>query len=173
MDWVGVVIDILTISMLAAFVPGRIAEKKGYSFGWFWLFGVFFFIIVLPVSIILPPRRTAKSQTRYQPNMTGDWEPITAAELGLLIDEAVRVLSDQQRELFESIRVALRPCPIEREGKLESVYVLGEFGGQVLFYEDVEEGFEFARLDADGVIREYFSNQFELRTVLQELIDYG
>jgi len=48
---------------------------------------------------------------------------------------------------------------------------VAKFKGRVIFYEDVEEGFEITRIDESGLIKEYGVNQFELRHVVNQLLN--
>ncbi len=40
---------------ILGFIPGKIAQKKGHSFGSWWLFGALLFIIALPMALLLTP----------------------------------------------------------------------------------------------------------------------
>lgn len=94
------------------------------------------------------------------------WQPITANELESLIDRQLQDCTPEQQELFRRFRVPLRPTPIERYGQLESVFVAARRGGEVMYYEDVEDGFNFSPLTPDGRIAEHRCNQDELRYAL-------
>lgn len=59
--------------------------------------------------------------------------------------------------------------PIHRLGRLEQVLVVASYGSGVIYYEDVEQGFEWAVPGADGAIPAPGCNQFELRQVLARL----
>jgi hypothetical protein len=41
----------LLLGLGLGFIPANIAKKKGYSFGWFYVFGVLFFIVALIVAL--------------------------------------------------------------------------------------------------------------------------
>lgn len=79
------------------------------------------------------------------------WRPITADELQSLIDEQLLECTDAQRKLFEHYRVPLCSAPIERNGQLESVFIVAQRDNEVMYYEDFEEGFNFSPLTADGL----------------------
>jgi hypothetical protein len=83
-----------------------------------------------------------------------------------LIEEQLRDCSDAQREIFERYRVPLRPTPLERHGQIESVFVVAQRGNEVMYYEDVEEGFNFSTLSPDGRIAQHWCNQDELMHAL-------
>ena len=50
-----------------AFIPATIARNKGYSFGGFWVFGFFFFIIALIVALCLEDKRSQQYRQYQQP----------------------------------------------------------------------------------------------------------
>ena len=61
-------VSLLIVAGLA-FIPANIAKKKGYSFGGFWVFGFFFFLIALIVSLCLnyKPEFDPNYQYQYAP----------------------------------------------------------------------------------------------------------
>lgn len=94
------------------------------------------------------------------------WQPITADEMQSLIDEQLLECTDKQRIIFAQYRVPLRPTPLMRYGQLEEVFVVAQRGDEVMYYEDVEDGFNFSPLTADGKIAEHWCNQDELKYAL-------
>lgn len=46
---------LLFLAAILGFVPAIIANRKGLSFGRWWLFGALFFILALPLSIMASP----------------------------------------------------------------------------------------------------------------------
>lgn len=98
-----------------------------------------------------------------------NWEPITQTELEREIEIQLAELSSEQQAFFQSIRAPLRAVPIVRWGELEKVFVVAELKEVLVFYEDIEEGFEIATLNESGIISEYGSNQFKLLHVVNQL----
>jgi hypothetical protein len=90
-------------------------------------------------------------------------------ELSSLLEAQLRLCTPEEQELFGRIRVPLLKTPIHRLGALEEVFVVAECCGGVIYYEDVEEGFEFSVLGPDGAIPVQGCNQFELGHVLRQL----
>lgn len=101
------------------------------------------------------------------------WKPTDADELRGLVAAQLSECSEDQRRLFNSHSVEFYPVPIRRTGSTEQVFVIAEFGDRVLYYEDIEEGFELASLDSHGAVPSQGSNQFELRQVLAQLIAHS
>lgn len=56
----------LLITVGCAMLAGNIAEKKGYSFAAFAVFGVFLSVIALIVAAVLPDKNAEASQSKAQ-----------------------------------------------------------------------------------------------------------
>jgi hypothetical protein len=94
------------------------------------------------------------------------WHPITAEEMLSVIDRELQDCTLEQRRVLDRYRVALRPTLIERYGKLGSVFVVAQRGEEVMYWEDIEEGFNVSRLTPDGQIAEHGFEQDKLRHAL-------
>jgi hypothetical protein len=99
---------------------------------------------------------------------SGSWKPVTAQELDRIISDGLLSCSANERAVFESHKVMPYSVPIVRLGKVETAFVIAEFGEHVLYYEDVEEGFEMTGLDAAGRIPIQGCNQYSLQMALQQ-----
>jgi hypothetical protein len=89
------------------------------------------------------------------------WSPISEAELTEVIERQLHGCTDEQREMFSRLRVS-RSAPIERFGAIENAWVVAENRGEVMYYEDVEEGFNISSLAADGSIASPGFEQWDL-----------
>ena len=49
------------------------------------------------------------------------------------------------------------------------MFAVARVGGSLLFWEDVEEGFELATPDDDGALRQYGASQFELSHIMHQV----
>jgi hypothetical protein len=99
-----------------------------------------------------------------------NWSPISEVELKDLILEQLTPLNKAESEFYEAIKVPFRKVFIERSGALEKVFIVAELPDGVVFYEDVEEGFEFTVLNTLGVISDYSASQLELSHVIRQLM---
>lgn len=97
---------------------------------------------------------------------TMPWQPITATELLALIETQLCACEPTDIARFEQIRTPLRSTPVRRFDAIEHVFVMAEYQGTVLYYEDVEEGFNLSALDAQGFIATPGFNQWELGVAL-------
>src|SRR5688572_8327405 len=80
------------------------------------------------------------------------WSPATTDEVASIIERDLQECPEDLAALFSAIRTPLRAVPITRFGNVEHVYVVAEKDGVVVYWEDVEEGFNLYELAADGSI---------------------
>jgi hypothetical protein len=102
------------------------------------------------------------------------WRPASEAEVADILGQELAVCTDLEREFFEKIKVTpFQRCQIARGGGIEHVFVVAVWSGWMVFWEDVEEGFEVSRVDPDGVIRDYAASQWEIRYAINALLAKG
>jgi len=94
------------------------------------------------------------------------WQPITVVELEALVADQLPNCSPSQQVAFASYRVPFYSVAFQRGRALEQVLVVAELPSGLLYYEDVEEGFEVGALDADGILQGHGCNQLELAYAL-------
>jgi hypothetical protein len=100
-----------------------------------------------------------------------DWTSLGEAKLERMIANGVTVMQPRARSLWNLIRVRpvkwqLHPWGDEGDG----FWVVGIVGQQVVWYNDIEGGFNISRYDAPGEIAEYWCNQDELNHTMQGLL---
>ena len=93
------------------------------------------------------------------------WTPITKDELSALIKVQLLECNIKQKELFIKHRVPFEKFKIERNGKIEEVFVVAINNNEALYYEDVEEGFNFSNIDKNKLIKQGYE-QDELKHAL-------
>jgi hypothetical protein len=103
--------------------------------------------------------------------MDEDWTPLSEAELAEFIADGVAAMDSRARLLWELIRVRpakwrLHPWGDEGGG----FWVVAILGQQVVWFNDIEDGFNVSRYDAPGVIAEYWCNQDELHHTIHGLL---
>lgn len=77
----------------------------------------------------------------------------------------------EQCAAFRRYKVEPHYVPIRRYGNMESVIVVARRGSEVIYWEDVEEGFNISPLDDHGAIREHWCNQDNLGQALNSWIE--
>ena len=96
------------------------------------------------------------------------WRPITRDEFDDLVAEQVAALDPGQRATLDTSRVEPRQAIIRRseEAGDERVWVIAERQGQVLYFDDVEWGWNWSEVSREDRILRPGGGQGELRGVL-------
>jgi hypothetical protein len=89
-----------------------------------------------------------------------DWAPATRAEVKQILIRGAETCDIEQKEALD--RYGVEPCvaPIVRYGRCESVLVVARKDNEVIYWEDVEEGFNLSPVDE----RARSPNTFAIRT---------
>ena len=95
------------------------------------------------------------------------WEPISASELEQLVAHQLQECPPGLAAVFEAHRVPPFRAPIKRNGRTEAVFVVAQRGAEVMYFEDVEDGFNFSPISPGGEILEHRCNQDELKYALR------
>jgi hypothetical protein len=98
------------------------------------------------------------------------WTPASREEVELLLSVATSRLNRIHQSRLEAILVPLRAVPV-LDSLCESVYVVAEHDGGVIYWSDVEDGWEYGALNQNGGIDCRGCNQFELSHVIHQLFD--
>ena len=98
------------------------------------------------------------------------WSAATVPQVREIVLRDISACSNKQIATFLRYEVEPYFAPIRRYGNLENVVVVARKGDEVLYWEDVEEGFNISPLDADGSILGHFCNQDELCVALNAWI---
>lgn len=101
-----------------------------------------------------------------------DWQPISESKLWDEINNAKRRMSLQQDRLWTAIRIAPQKWQLQPWGapgnRFWAVAVLGQV---VLWFNDIEDGFNCSRYNEHGVILDYWCNQDGLEHAVQRLVN--
>jgi hypothetical protein len=100
-----------------------------------------------------------------------DWQPATVEEVNEIIARDLKECDAQQLATFDKYRIEPFFAPIVRYGQTESVVVVARNGDQVIYYEDLDDGFNVSPMSADGRVVEHWCNQDELRFALNAWIE--
>jgi hypothetical protein len=94
------------------------------------------------------------------------WQPATVETVTQIVKEDLTKCNEQQTVLFRQYAVEPYQASILRFGKIEKAIVVARRGDEVIYWEDVEEGFCISPLGSDGQILESCSNQDDLVTAI-------
>lgn len=100
-----------------------------------------------------------------------EWKPASIEEVKQMVENDLTRCDDRQAKVFETYRVDPHLAPIVRLGNVESVVVVAHKGNQVIYWEDVEEGFGVSAISADGQILVQDCNQNDLGLALNFWIE--
>jgi hypothetical protein len=99
------------------------------------------------------------------------WKSITDEDLAREIQKSEVQLSDSEATFWNLIKVVPQKWQLHPQGDDGGgFWVVGIFGNQVIYYNDIEEGFNTSTFHTWGIIGEYSCNQDELRTLLYNLL---
>ena len=100
-----------------------------------------------------------------------EWLPATIEDVRMILDGDLQECDPEQTATFKKYAVEPYLAPIVRYGELEQVVVVARNGDEVMYWEDVEEGFNLSPIASDGKILEHWCNQDELRYAVNSWIE--
>ncbi len=103
--------------------------------------------------------------TEYQ------YKPISEEEIWDEINQAESRMDFKQARLWDMIKIMPVKWRLTYLNEDDKFWVVGIYGNQVIWYNDIEEGFNVSRFSNFGTIDEYWCNQDELSWILQAFID--
>jgi hypothetical protein len=100
-----------------------------------------------------------------------EWRPATIDEVVQIVRDDLARCDAEQVAVFNRHRVEPYHAPILRAGQMESVVIIARKGNEVMYWEDVEEGFNLSPIGLDGGILEPGAAQDELPSALNHWIE--
>ena len=101
------------------------------------------------------------------------WEPIPVDELVSEIERAVSLMSPEQAALWSEIQIAPEKWALSPWGDLGGgFWAIGVNDDIVVWFNDIEEGFNWSRYSKRGVIGDYWCNQDELQWTIGQVLDF-
>jgi hypothetical protein len=100
-----------------------------------------------------------------------EWQPIAAKALEARIEQARTRMTPAQQRLWEAIRISPQKWHQHPYGDPgNGFWVVGLIGQTVVWYNDIEDGFNRSRFSTFGTIDDYWCNNDELDVTLQYLL---
>ena len=100
------------------------------------------------------------------------WSPISESDLGDLINKAWEKMSISQRHLWEAIKIAPVKWQESSYGAIGGgFWVVAIYGSTVIWFNDIEDGFNRSAWSTPGIIDEYWCNQDELQWTIQQVLE--
>jgi len=101
------------------------------------------------------------------------WKPISESRIRSFIGEDALAFSNDEKEFFESIRIPLQKWDLDKWGDYgEGFWVVAKIEKTVLWYNDIEEGFNYSTYSVLGKIDEYWCDQDDLALAVRRLHNY-
>jgi hypothetical protein len=101
-----------------------------------------------------------------------DWQPITEAALQKRIAQGVARMDARARRLWEAIRIEPEKWLLPPYGDGGSgFWAIAVIGRSVIWYNDVDEGFNRSRYSTYGQIDDYWRNEDELDVTIGYLMN--
>lgn len=101
-----------------------------------------------------------------------EWRPITKRALLERIAQGVARMAPEELRLWKMMRVEpvkWSQDPYGRDG--QGFWVVGVIGSSVIWYNDIEEGFNRSKYSTHGEIQDYWCNQDELEVAVKYLLN--
>ena len=100
------------------------------------------------------------------------WAPISEASLWDKLNAAENRMSLRQSKLWDVIRIVPEKWSQEPYGNEGGgFWAVALLGKRVVWYNDIEEGFNYSAYRRYGTIQSYWSNQDELEHAVQRLLN--
>ena len=99
------------------------------------------------------------------------WKPATIDEVKGILKAHLQGCSPEQIAIFRRYSVEPRFAPIIRYEIPERVVVVAQKSDEVIYWEDVEKGFNVSSVGPDGDVLEHWCNQDDLGIALARLIE--
>jgi hypothetical protein len=101
-----------------------------------------------------------------------EWQAITREALLARVAQGVARMEPAELRLWKMMRidpVKWSQDPYGREG--EGFWVVALIGSSVIWYNDIEDGFNRSHYETHGAIRDYWCNQDELDVAVKYLVN--
>lgn len=100
-----------------------------------------------------------------------EWQLATVNDVREIVHRDLAACDAEQTATFEKYSVEPYVAPIIRHERMEGVVVVARKGNDVIYWEDIEEGFNVSPIDREGKILEHWCNQDELAFALNAWIE--
>lgn len=100
-----------------------------------------------------------------------DWKPATIAEVTQILQQDLAACDAEQAAMFHRCKVVPYAARIVRYGRPDSVIVVARRENEVIYWEDVENGFNVSPIDEHGTVLEHWCNQDQLGVALNAWVE--
>lgn len=101
-----------------------------------------------------------------------EWKPIAEPALLARVSQAEARMTPAQRRLWDAVRIPPEKWQQDPYGNAGAgFWVVALIGSTVIWYNDIEDGFNRSRYSAYGQIEDYWCNQDELEVTIAYLMN--
>lgn len=100
-----------------------------------------------------------------------DWKPATIDDVKDILKAELLECNSEQIAVFQQHSIEPHFASIVRYGMRENVVVVARKSDEVIYWEDVEEGFNISLIGHNGQILEHWCNQDDLGVALERLME--
>jgi len=101
------------------------------------------------------------------------WKPIPKDKLIEMINESYERMDLEQRKIWDIISIIPIKWKQKPWGKIgKGFWIVAIIGNNVIWYNDIEEGFNISEYKIFGEIDEYYCNHDELEHSVQQVINF-
>jgi len=95
--------------------------------------------------------------------MSQTWSPVEKSWIENDIENQYWLLDEAEQNFWNLIKISPQKWQLSPTGDLGGgFFVVAIFGNQVLYFNDIEDGYNISAFSEFGVISDYFCNQNEL-----------
>lgn len=99
----------------------------------------------------------------YKLSMTMNWEPISFEELSTEISKGENDMKTELLNFWNKVKInPIKWSEHEYGDDGNGFWVVAKYKNLVLYYNDIEEGFNISEFENEGEIKEYYAEQDEL-----------
>ncbi len=96
------------------------------------------------------------------------WQPISEIELAALLRDAVAGMTSKEKLYWETVKISPEKWEEETYGAQGGgFWAVGLLGKSVLWYNDIEDGFNVSTFSQYGKIDKYWANQDDLLSLIR------
>ena len=100
------------------------------------------------------------------------WTPLKEPGLLDIISKSYERMNLPQKKLWEAMKIEPKKWKLDPWGKEgNGFWVVAVFGGNAIWYNDIEEGFNQSSVIKFGILNDYFCNQDELEWTIQNILN--
>ena len=104
------------------------------------------------------------------PETSGSWHPATVGEVLRTVERDLGDCTVEEAEAFRRYSIEAHEASLTRYGKQEHVIVVARKDEEVMYWEDVDEGFNISPTASDGSISHHYCNQDSIAQAIRRWI---